>query len=158
MPPIEFSETEKRILKKVQGDLPDSATPFADIAAELGIETGQVLDLVRKLKESGAIRRFGATLRHQKAGYGKNAMVAWKIPEERVDEIGPKMAEQEEISHCYIRRTYPEWRFNLYTMIHGRNEGDVDKVVERLSRELSLDEYDKLESIEELKKTSMTYF
>lgn len=158
MPPREFSETEKRILKKVQGDLPDSATPFADIAAELGVETRQVLDLVRELKESGAIRRFGATLRHQKAGYGKNAMVAWKIPEERVDEIGRKMAEQEEISHCYIRSTYPEWRFNLYTMIHGRNEGDVDEVVERLARELSLDEYDKLESIEELKKTSMTYF
>lgn len=158
MPPRKFSETEKLILRRVQGDLPDSQAPFADIAAEIGVGEEQVITLLSELKESGAIRRFGATLRHQKAGYGKNAMVAWKVPEDRVEEVGRAMAAREEISHCYIRRTYPEWRFNLYTMIHGRDEGDVDKVVERLSRELDLKDYDKLESVEELKKTSMTYF
>lgn len=158
MPHKEFTETEKNILRKVQGNLPDSPTPFADIADEIGVDVQDVLKLVRELKASGAIRRFGATLRHQKAGYGKNAMVAWKVPEERVEEVGEKMAEQSEISHCYVRRTYPEWRFNFYTMIHGRSEGDVDQVVERLSRDLGLSEYDKLESVKELKKTSMTYF
>jgi DNA-binding Lrp family transcriptional regulator len=156
--PREFDRKEKEILRKVQGDLPDSATPFADIAEQVGVAPEVVLKLLRELKESGAIRRFGATLRHQKAGYGRNAMVAWKAPEERVDEVGRKMAEQPEISHCYVRRTYPEWPYNLYTMIHGRDEGDVDRVVERLARETGLADYDKLESIEELKKTSMTYF
>lgn len=158
MPPRAFSETEKRILAKVQGDLPDTPTPFADIAAELGVPESQILELLAELKESGAIRRFGATLRHQKAGYGKNAMVAWIVPRERLDEVGEIMAAQDEISHCYVRRTYPEWPYNVYTMIHGRDEGDVDKVVERLSRELSIADFDKLESVEELKKISMTYF
>jgi len=158
MPPRAFSDIEKQILRRVQGDLPGSPTPFADIAAEIGVSETQVIELLAELKESGAIRRFGATLRHQKAGYGKNAMVAWKVPEDRLAEVGGKMAAQDEISHCYVRRTYPEWRFNLYTMIHGRDEGDVDNVVARLAAGLSLDEYDKLESVEELKKTSMTYF
>jgi DNA-binding Lrp family transcriptional regulator len=158
MPPRAFSDIEKQILRRVQGDLPDSPTPFADIAAEIGVPESQVIELLAELKQTGAIRRFGATLRHQKAGYGKNAMVAWKVPEDRLGEVGEKMAAQSEISHCYVRRTYPEWQFNLYTMIHGRDEGDVDNVVARLAAELSLDEFDKLESVEELKKTSMTYF
>jgi DNA-binding Lrp family transcriptional regulator len=153
-----FSEKVRRILRLVQGDLPDSAEPFAAVAKQAGASVEEVLSLLSELKESGAVRRFGATLRHQKAGYGKNAMVAWRVPEERLEEVGRDMAARPEISHCYVRRTYPEWPYNLYTMIHGRDEGEVDQVVERMARATGIDEHEKLESLRELKKTSMTYF
>lgn len=156
---IQFSDTEKDILRRVQGTLPDSATPFADIAREVGVDEQTVLDLLNKLKDSGAIRRFGATLRHQKAGYSHNAMVAWRIPEDKDPEkIGEIMAARPEISHCYIRRTTPEWTFNLYTMIHGQNPGDHARVVAELVKATGIDDYDVLESVRELKKTSMVYF
>lgn len=156
---IQFTDTEKAILRRVQGNLPDSATPFADIAREAGATEEQVLELVARLKESGAIRRFGATLRHQKAGYAHNAMVAWRLPEGTdAEAVGEVMAARPEISHCYIRRTTPEWTYQLYTMIHGQTPGDHARVVAELSAATGLTDYAVLESVRELKKTSMKYF
>lgn len=160
-----FTATEKEILKRVQGSIPDTETPFADIAAQVSEVSGeavteaQVLDLLRELKGQGAIRRFGATLRHQKAGYGANAMVAWQ-PETDGDltEIGRRMAANPHVSHCYHRRTYPEWPYSIYTMVHGRNPEECQAAIDTLSRELGLNTYAVLKSIKELKKISMTYF
>lgn len=156
---IQFTDTEKAILRRVQGNLPDSATPFADIAREAGATEEQVLELVARLKESGAIRRFGATLRHQKAGYAHNAMVAWRLPEGTdAEAVGATMAARPEISHCYIRHTTPQWTYQLYTMVHGQNPGDHARVVAELSAATGLTDYAVLESVRELKKTSMKYF
>lgn len=156
--PRQYTDIEQRILRRLQGDLPDSTTPYADIAAEVDAPEAQVLALVEELKAQGAIRRFGATLRHQKAGYGHNAMVAWRVGEDNAEAIGEAMAARLEISHCYIRDTKPGWPFDLYTMVHGQSPGDVQRLVDELARDTGLADYAILESIRELKKTSMTYF
>lgn len=153
-----FSELDKAILRQVQETLPDSATPYADIARAVGTSEEAVLALLTRLKESGAIRRFGATLRHQKAGYQANVMVAWRVPEADVDRLGPVMAARPEVSHCYRRRTCPEWPYNLYTMVHGRTPEDCRAVVEALSRASGVTDYAMLASVRELKKVSMRYF
>ncbi len=161
----ELTAVEKEILKRVQGSIPDCATPFAAIAADVSealgtpVEEAQVLQLLRELKELGAIRRFGATLRHQKAGYGANAMVAWRPGDEAdLSALGRRMAANPHVSHCYHRRTYPEWPYSLYTMIHGRSPEECQEAIADLSKELGLETYSVLYSIKELKKTSMTYF
>lgn len=158
-PAPQFTETEQRILALAGADLPDSPTPFADIAAAAGCTEADVLALLSRLKDEGIIRRFGATLRHQKAGYGHNAMVAWRVddPDEAL-RVGAIMAERPEISHCYIRRTYPQWKYNLYTMIHGKNPGDTNRVVAELSAATGVTDNQTLASVRELKKTSMRYF
>jgi DNA-binding Lrp family transcriptional regulator len=154
-----FTDTEARILALAGADLPDSATPFADIAKAAGASEEEVVALLGRLKDTGVIRRFGATLRHQKAGYGHNAMVAWRVPDGADPEaLGKKMAARPEISHCYLRRTYPDWPYGLYTMIHGQNPGDCLDVAEELARETGVRDYAVLKSLAELKKTSMRYF
>jgi len=155
---IQFSETEERILSLAGGDLPDTERPFKTIADEVGVTEDDVIELVRDLKERKIIRRFGATLRHQKAGYGHNAMVAWRVPDERTDEVGQVFADRPEISHCYVRRTYPEWTYNVYTMIHGERPGHADEVVAELERAVGISDHCTLRSLKELKKTSMVYF
>lgn len=155
---LQFTETEKRILALAGTDLPDTERPFKTIADEAGCTEQEVLDLLRDLKERKVIRRFGATLRHQKAGYGHNAMVAWRVPEERSEEVGELFASRPEISHCYIRRTYPEWTYNFYTMIHGERPGQAEEVVAELERAIGIDDNCVLRSLKELKKTSMVYF
>lgn len=156
---MEFTPTEKHILRIVQGTLPDSATPYADIAARTGSTEEEVLVLLRRLKEGGQIRRFGATLRHQQAGYSFNAMVAWFVEDGfDVDEIGAIMAKRPEISHCYHRRNCMDWPYNIYTMIHGRSQDDCMRVVQELSKATGVTQYDLLFSQKELKKTSMEYF
>ena len=156
---MEFTETERAILRIVQDQLPDALTPYADIAREVGTDETVVLDLLRRLKENGAIRRFGASIKHQRTGWAHNAMVAWRIAEELIDEAGEHAARHPRISHCYYRpTTAPDWPYTLYTMIHGRTEGDCREVIEQLRRETALDEYAVLDSLAELKKTSMVYF
>ena len=149
----EFTDTQQRILRRVQGNIPDSATPFADIAAEVGVDEEQVLSLLKELKKSGAIRRFGATLRHQKAGYGFNAMVAWYVESDAdLDKVGRLMAERPEISHCYVRKNCLDWPYNLYTMVHGQNPEDCKRLAKELSKQSGVPQYEILQSREEFKK------
>jgi len=155
----QFTETERAILRIVQADLPDTLTPYADIARTVGCTEEEVLDLLSRLKQSGAIRRFGASIKHQKTGWTHNAMVAWIVDEADSDAIGEVAAKNQRISHVYFRPTSaPDWPYTLYTMVHGRSEDECLQVIEELRRETALDEYAVLDSLEELKKTSMTYF
>lgn len=154
----ELSELDREILKRVQGTLPDSATPYADIAAAVGTDEAHVLGLLSRMTEAGEIRRFGATLKHQMAGFGANVMVAWFVPEEDVDRIGAIMAERSEVSHCYHRINCLEWPYNVYTMVHGRTPEACRDVVDALCRATGLDDYAMLFSLKELKKVSMRYF
>lgn len=154
-----FTETERRILAVVQKNLPDSATPYADIAAAVGTDEATVLALLHRMKADGAIRRFGASIKHQRAGWTHNAMVAWRVSPEQVDEAGTQAAEHPLISHVYYRPSpAPDWPYELYTMIHGRHEAEHMEVIEQLRTATVLDEYAVLESLRELKKTSMIYF
>ncbi len=154
-----LTKIECAILQKVQGNIPDSMTPYADIAKQVGTEEHVVIELLSRMKQDGAIRRFGASIKHQKTGWNHNAMVAWKIDDDLVDEAGEQAAKHPSISHCYHRpSSEPDWPYTLYTMIHGRYAGDCQKVIEHLKKETVLEEYAILESIKELKKTSMKYF
>lgn len=158
-PPQAFTETEARILRIVQDTLPDSPTPFAAIAERLGIAESEVLDLLRHLKQNGAIRRFGATLRHQEAGFGANVMVAWFVDgDQDMEAVSRIMASRPEITHCYQRRSCYEWPFNLYTMVHAKSREECLAIVRDLQEETGLSTYEMLFSHEELKKTSMRYF
>lgn len=154
-----FSPVEKEILRIVQKDLPDSLTPFADIAARAGGTEEEVISLLRTLKEEGVIRRFGASIKHQKAGWAHNAMVAWITGTGDVEELGKKAAQNSNVSHCYYRpSSAPDWPYELYTMVHGRSSEEVDEVISGLKKELGLKEYSVLHSRREFKKISPTYF
>ena len=153
-----LTELEKQIIAAIQGDMPVVARPYAQIARELGIEEEQLLRVLKDLIHRGVIRRFGATLRHQKSGFNANAMTAWIVEEDRMDEVGGIMASFKEVSHCYRRDPTEEWRFNLYTMVHGRDEAHCRQTAEKMARKAGVQEYQLLFSRRELKKTSMKYF
>ena len=154
-----FTDTERAILRIVQFQLPDTLTPYADIAREVGTDEETVLNLLRRMKDDGSIRRFGASIKHQKTGWTHNAMVAWIVDEADSDAIAEVAVKSPNISHVYFRPTSAEdWPYTLYTMVHGRSEEECRKVIEDLRRDTALDEYAVLNSLKELKKTSMTYF
>lgn len=156
----DFTDTERKILAVVQKNLPDSLTPYADIAESAGTTEEEVLGLLRRMKKDGSIRRFGASIKHQRAGFSHNAMVAWKVKDQaQADEAAKVAIEHNMISHCYLRPSSAEdWPYEFFTMIHGRKEDEHLEVVEFLKQNTSLEEYAVLESIKELKKISPTYF
>ncbi len=157
---MQFTETEEKILHIVQSNLPDTLTPYADIAKEVGASEEEVMALLQKLKDDGVIRRFGASIKHQRVGYKYNAMVAWEIDDSLIDKAGEFAATYQNISHCYHRPTPKpnEWKYTLFTMIHGMEDNDIQKTIDDLIEKTPLETYAVLESIQELKKISMTYF
>lgn len=149
---------DKRIIAFVQGDLPLTPRPFAELAQELGISQAEVVDRLQAMAASGVMRRFGATLRHQKSGFGANVMVAWRVPEGDCDRVGERLASFRRVSHCYHRKICDGFEYNLFSMVHGRSEEEVRGLVEEMAAAVALDDYALLFSREELKKTSMRYY
>ncbi|MDJ0984997.1 MAG: Lrp/AsnC family transcriptional regulator [Desulfobacterales bacterium] len=153
-----LTELEKKIIASIQEDMPISERPYAAIAEKLAITESELLDKLQDLSRRGVIRRFGATLRHQRAGFNANAMVAWKVDEDRIQEVGQKMASFRQVSHCYRRNPTADWPYNLYTMVHANDEQACQETARKMSRATSVKDYTLLFSREELKKTSMVYF
>jgi len=153
-----LTELEKKVIASIQGDIPITERPYLDIAESLGITEDMLLETLQNLCKRGIIRRFGATLRHQKSGFEANAMVAWLVEEEEIETAGKKMATFRQVSHCYRRNPSGEWPYNLYTMVHARDEESCREIARQLSEETAIDTYTILFSRRELKKTSMQYF
>ena len=153
-----LTDIEKKVIALLQTDIPIAERPFLELAEKIGISEEEFIAIVQDLNDRKMIRRFGATLKHQKSGYKANAMVAWKVAEDRVEEVGSKMAQFREITHCYRRNPAPGWKYNLYTMVHAATEEECHALVQRISTTVGENEFSLLFSRQELKKTSMKYF
>lgn len=153
-----LTDLEQKVILALQRDLEVTPRPFGEVAEQLGIPEEELLAAIRSLMEQGYIRRFGATLRHQKSGYAANVLVVWRVPESDVTIIGKKLAAYREVSHCYARTPAPSWPYNLYSMIHGKTPEDCVRTAARMAAETGMAEYQMLFSETELKKTTMRYF
>ncbi|SLM31645.1 putative HTH-type transcriptional regulator [Desulfamplus magnetovallimortis] len=153
-----LTELEKKVVASLQGNIPVTQRPFLELAESIGISEDKYLMIVEELNESGIIRRFGATLKHQKSGFKANAMVAWKVEEDRVQEVGRIMASFQEVTHCYRRNPAPTWPYNVYTMVHAGDKATCRAIAATIAQRVAVDDYTLLFSEKELKKTSMKYF
>lgn len=156
--PHELTDRDIALIQVLQGNLPDSKTPFVELAKSLQWSVDDVISCIQGLLDADVMRRMGAILRHQKAGFVANAMGVWQVESEKAAEVGKIMACFKEVSHCYQRPTLPDWPYNLFTMIHGRTKEDCADVMKRISLATGITKYSMLFSVAELKKSSMQYF
>jgi DNA-binding Lrp family transcriptional regulator len=154
----DLSDFEKQVILALQRDLDISSRPFLELAEQLGASEEKFLAAVRGLVAKGYIRRFGATLRHQLSGYGANALVTWTVPADDIKRVGRLLSQHQAVTHCYHRETAPGWPYNLYTMLHGKDPGDIKALAASLAEEVGIQGYEILFSDVELKKTTMRYF
>ena len=145
-------------IRELQKDLPHVRRPFDGCAEALGCSLDDVFDWCAAMTECGKMRRFSAVLRHQNAGFVSNAMGVWKVPPERVEEIGPLMASFAAVSHCYQRPVYPDFPYNVYTMVHGRNREECLRTLEAIAERTGVEERQYLWSSKEFKKERVLYF
>ncbi|MEN6474335.1 MAG: Lrp/AsnC family transcriptional regulator [Syntrophaceae bacterium] len=151
-----LDELDKAILALAQGDLPLDQAPFDCWAAELGVETAELLRRLAALKAAGVIRDFKAILRHRQAGMHANAMVVWAVPEARMEEVGRLMAQEAAVTHCYERPAFGE--FTLFSMLHARSVPELLTVINQLAEKIGIRHFKVYASERELKKASMRYF
>ena len=149
---------DRKIIAYLQGDLELSSRPFAGLAADLGVTEAEVVERIRAMAQSGTMRRFGATLRHQRSGFPANVMVAWNVAEDQVLGAGKILSSFRQVSHCYWRERCGGFPYNVYTMVHGQSQEECREVVEQMSRKAGQKDFALLFSKKELKKTSMRYF
>lgn len=152
-----LTDLERKISRLIQQDIALAKRPFKDIAGKVGTSEEQVLTAIRGLMTKGVIRKCGAILRHQKAGFPHNAMVVWAVPQGGIEFAGRTLASFKEVTHCYERTPPLEGRYNVFTMVHFSEE-DQESVIHRLSQETRIKDFKVLTSEEEYKKSSMEYF
>jgi DNA-binding Lrp family transcriptional regulator len=153
-----LNKTEQNVIAAIQGDMPITARPYRELAERVGMTEEAFIEVLEGLRARDVIRRFGATLRHQKSGYAANAMGAWRVPEDRIETVGARMAACRQISHCYRRNPNADWPYNLYTMIHAESSEACWEIAREMAHATGIEDYTLLFSLRELKKTSMTYF
>jgi siroheme decarboxylase len=155
---VPFDELDKAVIRATQGDLPVVPEPFAPAAAQLGMTQEALLEHLEGMRERSILRRVAAILFHRRAGFSANGMGVWKVPEDRIAELGPQMAAYRGISHCYQRPTYPDWPYSVFTMAHGRSKAECDAILDAIADEFAITERATLYSSTEFKKIRLLYF
>ncbi len=155
---IVLEDIHKRVIKYAQEDSEITAEPFKEIIKKLSISYDEFFNILRELKDSGVMRRYAAILNHRKAGFNANAMVVWDIDDEKAIKYGEKLATFSAVSHCYLRPKYPNWRYNIFTMVHGKTKEQTDKIVKEMESEVEFNSNRYLYSSREFKKVRVKYF
>jgi len=155
---VPLSDQERAVTNQVQQQLPLTNRPFDDMSQSAGIDVEKFLSICRSLQERGIMRRFGASIEHQNAGFVANAMVCWEVPSNLVDEVGYKMAGFKEVTHCYERAVNSLWpRYNVFAMIHGNTDEQNKDTIARMSADTGISQYEMLSTVREFKKERVKY-
>jgi len=132
--PYILDETDRRIVAATQEGLPFDIRPYHVIAERLGLEADDVMTRMRRMLETGVIRRIGAVPNHYRLGYKANGMTVWDVAEEDAVDAGREVGALDFVSHCYLRpRHPPDWPYNLFAMVHGRERGEVEDKAARVA-------------------------
>jgi siroheme decarboxylase len=156
--PIDLSALDVAVIRATQGPMEVTREPYAPAAAELGLGQRSLLAHLESMQGRRALRRVAAILFHRRAGFSANGMGVWRVPEERIMELGPRMAAFRGISHCYQRPTYPDWPYSVFTMAHGRSKQECDAILDSIAEHTGIEDRRTLYSSTEFKKIRLLYF
>lgn len=141
-PRVALTEEDRRLIAALQQGLPLSSRPYAAIGARIGMSEAAVLAGIRRLQENGVIKRFGVVVRHHELGYRANAMAVWDVPDAEAARFGRLLGAFDFVTLCYCRaRQAPDWPYNLYCMIHGRDRQTVLNKINELAEKCGLGGY-----------------
>lgn len=134
-----MDDIDRAIVEATQAGLPLVPQPYHAIAAQIGVTPDVVTQRMQAMLESGAIRRIGAVPNHYALGYRANGMTVWDVLNEHVDEFGARIGELDFVTHCYRRpRRLPDWRYNLFAMVHGHDRAEVEAKAAQIAELLSI--------------------
>jgi DNA-binding Lrp family transcriptional regulator len=149
---------DERIVRATQAGLPLVPEPWRAVAEAAGVTQAQLFARVEAMLNDGRIRRIGAVPNHYKLGYTANGMSVWDVADDVVDKLGAKVGALAFVTHCYRRpRRLPQWRYNLFAMVHGKSRAETDAHVAEIRALLgpALRAHDVLYSTRILKKTGL---
>ena len=155
---VTLSEPDKKLVVRLQEGLPIVKAPWEKIAVSLQIDEETLFSGIRRLKDTGVIKRISAVLRHRKLGFRANGMACFRVPENRIAAAGRCLAKYREVSHCYQRKTYPDWQYALFAMVHKNKEKECRSLIEEMALKIECRDFLVLFSAREFKKERVKYF
>jgi DNA-binding Lrp family transcriptional regulator len=153
-----YDERDIAVIRALQGDMPIVPEPYAPAAERLEVSQEHLLAHLEGMQERRLLRRVAAILFHRRAGFSANGMGVWNVPDERIMDLGPRMAAFRGISHCYQRPTYQDWPYSVFTMAHGRSKDECDAILDSIAEFSGIHDRATLYSSTEFKKIRLLYF
>ena len=155
-----YDERDIAVIRVLQGPMRVIDRPYDDAADAAGLTTDALLEHLRGMVDRKLLRRVAAILYHRRAGFSANGMGVWRVPEDRILEVGSRMSSVRGISHCYQRPTYADWPYSVFTMAHGRSKQECDAILDSIADDHGLhgDDRATLYSSTEFKKVRLHYF
>ena len=155
---VTLSDTDKSSIRELQEDLPLIPRPFDAMAQRLDISTEVLFARAQEFQDRRLMRRYSAVLHHRRSGFSANAMIVWKVPPERSEEVGMTMAQNKAVTHCYERPTFPDWPYTHFTMIHATTQEECEEITKEIGDATGITDRMLLYSTREYKKTRVRYF
>ena len=152
------TEQDKDFIRELQKNMEIIDEPFVNAAKNLGITEQEVFEKMKHYEDIGVMRRFAAILRHRQIGFTANGMIVWKVDKDKIPEVGATLGSFPQVSHCYERPTYPDWSYNVFSMIHCKTHDEAYDVAKTIQDQIHVDDYNILFSTREFKKTRVEYF
>ncbi|HUO84681.1 MAG TPA: AsnC family transcriptional regulator [Thermoanaerobaculia bacterium] len=153
-----LSAGEKLYVRLLQEDLPLQPRPFDALARAAGVDAEDLLEAARRLHAQHQLRRLAALVQSSRPAFSATAMGVWVVPVSRVDEVVRKMCSVRGVSHCYLRPTYDDWPFNVFSIVHGRSVDECESVLSQIAQDIGLEQWRALFPVREFKRSHVLLF
>jgi len=130
-PPLDAVDV--RLIDRLQGDLPLSERPFADIGAELGLAEDEVIERLHELLGQGVLTRFGPLFQIEQGG-GCYLLAALEVPEAGFERVAACVNALPEVAHNYRR----EHRLNMWFVVAAETAEAVEAACRRIEQATGL--------------------
>ena len=132
MTPID--DIDRALIRATQAGLPFDPQPYARVGEAVGVSEEVVVKRLSRMIDKGIIRRIGVVPNHFRLGLNANGMTVWDVADEEAERLGAWVGALDFVSHCYLRpRALPDWRYNLFAMVHGATREDVREKARRIA-------------------------
>lgn len=121
-----LSPFEQRLMRATQAGLPLVPAPYAVLADRLGATETQVIAALASMQDRGIVRRIAVAPNHYALGMTANGMSVWDVGDDDASRLGAAVGALEFVSHCYLRPRAAGWPYNLFAMLHGRSQVEVE--------------------------------
>lgn len=151
-------EDEIEVVRLLQKDLPLQPRPFEVLTRGTTLDAEKVLELARVFLKNQQMRKFAAAVVPRKGAFTASVMGVWSVPEKKVDSVGAELAQHRSVSQCYLRPTFEDWPYNVFTTVHGRSVDECEAVLRELSESVAITEMRALFPTKEFKRSRVSFF
>ena len=133
-----LDKIDRRLLNRLQLEIPLKREPYAAIANSLGITEQETINRLKRLRSSRIIRGISPIFNAQSLGY-VSTLVSVRIPEDRLEEAARIVNALPGVSHNYQRKHYYNMWFTLTLPADIDHEGVLQALSDEINPESMLD-------------------